>query len=313
MNTAYLTLELGADSSIKNNEQWIQLVPTGKFSARDGRGPWELNDPESVIEATKQYAGKNLLPIDYEHQTALSVKNGQPAPAAGWITGLQARDSGIWGLVKWTDKAMEFLKNKEYKYLSPVFAYVKEGGRVTRICNAALTNSPALEMTALAKAEEGVIDDQPENTELAELTAILGLSNGATLKQIAEEVQNLKANSAGDFVPLGELERVTGELNSVNENILMAKVDEAISCGNFPRPFREVGIAMLRENEQSFDMFASQMKVLTNAFMTMQTERLTKEELAFLNQCSGTKQETNKIYTNLGISHDDIEKYGTGK
>ena len=88
-----------------STEQWVHLLPVGHVQGRDGRGPYIIDDPDAVILRTQERAGNTQLPIDYEHQTIVTAKNGQPAPAAGWIKGLQARADGIWGLAAWTDRA----------------------------------------------------------------------------------------------------------------------------------------------------------------------------------------------------------------
>jgi hypothetical protein len=72
-----------------------------------------------------------------------------PAPAAGWMKQFQARTNGLWALVAWTTNARALLDKREYRFISPVFAYTP-AGEVLQILRAGLTNSPALELTALA-------------------------------------------------------------------------------------------------------------------------------------------------------------------
>jgi len=47
-----------------------------------------------VIATTTAYQRGADPPIDYEHQTPHSQTNGKPAPASGWIRGLEARPDG---------------------------------------------------------------------------------------------------------------------------------------------------------------------------------------------------------------------------
>ena len=101
-----------------------------------------MTDAGAVVNATRAAAGNTDLVIDFEHQTQHAKENGRPAPAAGWIRGLQAR-------VEWTARAAAMLKAREYRYLSPVFFHTRNG-IVTRMEGAALTNYPALAMPALA-------------------------------------------------------------------------------------------------------------------------------------------------------------------
>ena len=315
MKTTSLTIALKADASHAPGEQWVHLLPAGEFKARDGRGPWLMDNPMKVIEETKLYAGTNQLPVDYEHQIDLSSKNGQPAPAAGWIQGLQSREDGIWGLVKWTEKATEFLSAKEYKYLSPVMNYTKDGN-VVRIIRAALTNNPALEMTALAKNENSTDQAEPiKDTELSELAELLDLDQGSTLEDIIPGVKELLAanisakNNLSEYVPLGEFKRVVSELENINESTLLAKVDDAIDNGLIPASLKTWGISMCGNDPASFDEFTQRMSIITGFMGTCQTDRLTEEERwAFYGDVQPVS--SNEIYENLGISQDDIKKYG---
>ena len=162
---------------------WVQLLPLGKVTPVDGRGPWQVTDPAGVVAASLD-AGREL-PIDYEHQTQLSEQNGQPAPAAGWIKELQVRRDGIYGRVEWTEKAKAHIEAREYRFLSPVFIFDTETREVLRIQMAALTNTPALTMTALAKREEGM------DELLKQLRALLGLDKDANAEAVCSAVGDL--------------------------------------------------------------------------------------------------------------------------
>ena len=73
-------------------------------------------DDESFELIRKQFKDRKLdLVIDYEHQTLSDVQ----APAGGWIKDLYKGEDAIIAKVEWTPKAAEYLKNKEYRYLSP--------------------------------------------------------------------------------------------------------------------------------------------------------------------------------------------------
>ncbi|MFK5947798.1 MAG: phage protease [Methylococcales bacterium] len=316
MNITSLTLALKTNPSDKQNQQWVHLVPSGQFKARDGRGPWQLNDADGVIEATKQYAGKNLLPVDYEHQTELTSKNGQPAPAAGWIEGLQSRDDGIWGLVQWTEKAAAFLTNKEYKYLSPIILYTNNGD-ITRIKSAALTNNPALEMTALAKAEDTMNEDKTEETpgqDLSALKKLLSLEDEATMSDIVAAIQNMLTAtnsvqpSPSEFVPLGEFTKVVSELQNMNENKVLAKVEDAINTHLLPASLKEWGVSMCQHDSNAFDEFVGSIGVIHGFMTKCQTSRLTAEERAVLDSRTQSSS-NNEINNALGHSQEDIEKY----
>jgi len=127
----------------------IQLVPVGRWkgyldSSKNKFKEFDVTEPD-VAEMEKNFvAGGIDLPIDYEHQTL----TGDIAPASGWIKKvINKGKDGLWGVVEWTAKAIEFLRNKEYRYLSPVFTLTgtdkKTGKKIgATLLNAALTNTP---------------------------------------------------------------------------------------------------------------------------------------------------------------------------
>ena len=65
------------------------------------------------------------------------------------ITELEARAGALWARTRWTDQAAAALRAREYRYLSPWFMHTPDGV-VTCLSGAALTNTPALDMPALA-------------------------------------------------------------------------------------------------------------------------------------------------------------------
>jgi len=181
--------------------EWVHLMPLGvSFQGRDGRGPYSLPDvqaAQSVIAATLAYQSGADIPIDYDHQLLWSRQNGQPAPASGWIKEFQARADGIWGRVEWTPRAAELLRDKEYRYLSPVFMH-DQAGSVTRLAFAALSNIPNLELAALASQLPG---GEPPVLKLEDflkqLAGVFKLSAGSTAEAVAAHAQKLVDALAG--------------------------------------------------------------------------------------------------------------------
>ena len=133
----------------------VKLLPYGNpFYGRDGRGPWVLRDRaqgERVLALTRQTMGRVDMMIDYDHASELAAPEGKGrALAAGWVSDLQARDDGIWAKVDWTPQAAAELAARQYRYISPYFRVSKETREVTRLVSAGLTNTPNLELPALA-------------------------------------------------------------------------------------------------------------------------------------------------------------------
>lgn len=140
------------EAQTDSRSQWVKLLVAGKNVARDGRA-FFVRDPGAVVAASLAYAGKTQLPVDYEHQTYHAERNGHPAPAAGWISDLEVRDGDIWGLINWTERAASLIARREYRYISPTLHH-KTDGEVLHLVNAGLTNRPALDLLALAAAQD---------------------------------------------------------------------------------------------------------------------------------------------------------------
>ncbi len=180
---------------------WIELLPSGTFSGRDGRGPWHCT-PSDVIARTREYQGGVDIPVDYDHQLEHAAGNGRPAPAAGWISELEERDDGVWGRVEWTDRAREHLAAREYRYLSPVF-YHDPDGEVLLLESAALTNVPNLTgLKALARTDgPDFIKKDSDMDNLKTLASVLGISEAdvteaaveAAVRSLAAEHDSMKA------------------------------------------------------------------------------------------------------------------------
>lgn len=166
----------------------IQLFPFGTFAARDGRPgnikgatakAWRLTTEDAQALVKNWGQRKTRVVVDYEHQTHLSEKNGQPAPAAGWIAGLELASDGLYAAVEWTDRARAVIRAKEYQYISPVFLWDKSTGAALELVSVGLTNNPALDgmEPAQAKTTEGGILYMDKI--LAMLRKLLGLPDTA--------------------------------------------------------------------------------------------------------------------------------------
>jgi phage I-like protein len=184
-----------------------QLLPAGTFAARDGRpGPgksWRIDDAQGARLAAdiNAIASKTPIVIDYEHQTLRAEANGQPAPAAGWITRVEWRaGQGLFASVNWTDAAKARIAGGEYRYISPVITSDEEGN-VVGLHLAALVNHPALvgmEPVVAQLAARFNLNNEPESsmTLLAALTAALALKADAKDDDVVTAVTALKAKAA---------------------------------------------------------------------------------------------------------------------
>jgi phage I-like protein len=129
------------------------------------------------------------LPVDENHATDLAAPKGGAAPALGWLTNLNADETGaIRADVEWTPRGREAVLNKEYGYISPVFLYNKDG-EINCILRAALTNSTNLGLPALNAEQK---DNDTEDFMDKALCAALGIAESADVKEALAAVEKLK-------------------------------------------------------------------------------------------------------------------------
>ena len=215
--------------SLSTESNRLVIIPEGEFKGIDGRpfdAPcWRLTRErgEQIVAAL---SNRQIdLVIDYEHGTLKAAQTGEPAPASGWL-----KPSG-WEYVpgvgicskqfEWTKKAQGFIASKEYKYLSPVVVYNKEG-EVLNILSVALTNTPNLdelpEALLAAAAQEfltATIKDSSMDELLEQLRWMLNLPLSATAEEILAELGKLQA----------QIKEKTGVNVAANDQHLFDAVD----------------------------------------------------------------------------------------
>ena len=181
--------------------EWIQIACTGRWEGYqlDGRRrPFAitLRDLEQMV-ANFEADPRGRVVMDWEHQTLHTQRNGQPAPAVAWITGLQVRpladgQHGLFAQVEWTARGHTWVAAKEYSFVSPVIVFnatdrVTATNAGTRLHSVALTNNPFLqELPAVAATEPTT-----ESTMLTVLLSLLALPESATEPEAVTKVTAL--------------------------------------------------------------------------------------------------------------------------
>ncbi|WP_067734483.1 phage protease [Novosphingobium naphthalenivorans] len=223
----------------------MKLLPYGTYRGRDGRGPYVLEPgthAEQVIAATRDYYGGNDMMVDYDHQSALAAVPGVggTARASGWIkTGtLTAEADGIWADVEWTEMAAAAIENKEYRYHSPWFFRHPETGRITRIRNAGLTNSPNLDLPALASAQGGASGESEPMTQiaLAPLVTALALSANAGEAEVLAAIGGLKDKAQAGETVLASARATLGLGADADGEAVLAAVGTAVEGAKAGEP-----------------------------------------------------------------------------
>lgn len=238
----------------------LQILPAGEFRSRDGRPAdapaWRIDAAIAgrIIQALRAQATRPV--IDYEHQTLLTDRNGQPAPAAGWIDPADL----VWregeGLVaqkvEWTARAAAMIAAGEYRYFSPVFEYDKATGAVLALRFGALTNNPGLDgMAAVALSRLHPHDHQetPVNETLKKLLAALGLPEAtseeaaitavAALRAKADQVTGLQTEVAAlkaatpdpaQYVPIATMQSLQTEVAALRTQVQTGEAAQVIDA-----------------------------------------------------------------------------------
>lgn len=246
-------------------QQWVHLLPLGKFTGFDGR-KFLLSDPAALIEKSLE-AGRDL-PIDYEHQSEFSPQNGQPAPAAGWIENLELRQDGVWGFVRWTERARKMIEQREYRYLSPVLLLNKASGEAVKLIGAGLTNVPNLNLKALNKQEA---EEMSEMNLVQELAGILDLGNAADHHAVVNKVKSLQvlASEKRTAVPADQVAAVVSEYNSYRADVEIREAEEKVTAamkdGILPPVLKDWALSLCRTNPAAFDEFVGKSPVMAVA------------------------------------------------
>lgn len=168
--------------------EWINVLPAGVITTRDGRGPYTVADMAALAtHSLKTEGGK--LPVDENHSTDYAAPQGAPSPARGWIVELQARGDGMWGRVDWNASGKALFSERAYRGISPVFEHDKSG-RVLRLLRASLTNTPNLRDLVSLHSEGANMD------LLVELRKLLGLADDADAAAVIAKVKELQGGGA---------------------------------------------------------------------------------------------------------------------
>lgn len=137
----------------------IQLARMGKWDHPE-YGAFEITDSD-LDQMVRNFEAGPLpeRPVDYNHSSEVQGASPDAGQAAGWIKGLFKRAGALFARVEWTEKALEHIRGRQYRYISPVIQFKakdKETGEPigTRLKSAALVNQPFLEGMAPVSCSE---------------------------------------------------------------------------------------------------------------------------------------------------------------
>lgn len=283
----------------------VRVMPAGRFRSADGSGRpatpkdgWLLDaeGAQSLIERVKMRADRKL--IDYEHQ---SMRAGEvaPVPAAGWIEALEWRDpsgsepGGLYAKPDWTPRAAAMIRDREYRYLSPLFSYDPVSGRVLDLVSVALVNQAGLDgltdLAALAAAKHfSHEEDRPMIPK--PILAALGAAETATeadalaaLAALKTERDSLRAEVAAlktappdpaKYVPVEGVAKLQEQLAALQADMLAREVDgvvtAALADGRLSADLKDWAVALGKKDIAALKDFCAKAKPIA-ALAGMQT------------------------------------------
>jgi phage I-like protein len=261
-------IALNAETGVPSE---INLLPPGAVvTTVDGRGPYRVQDAARLIEESLQASG-GRMPIDENHSIDLAAPKGEPSPARGWMTGLQARADGIWAPVQWNDSGRQLLADKAYRGISVVFHH-DSANNVTRILRAALTNTPNLRGLVALNSEVTSME-----AVLTKLRQILGLAADAkeediwmSMRAVVDAAAAEKAKAAAGAALQSEIARAAG----LSEAVDGAAVLQAVTA-----------LAVEAKKAPGADAIAalqSELKPVTTELNSLKTHGATERATAFV-------------------------------
>ncbi|MGB6554934.1 MAG: phage protease, partial [Candidatus Binataceae bacterium] len=199
-----------------------------------------------------------------------------------------------------TARAASAIAAREYRYVSPVFQFDPESGRVTRLLRAGLTNNPNLYLTAIAAAATRAASPEESMMEefLNKLREILGLEPDVTPEAVLAAVRDLAADNGADdgaddgaedgagadgdaaaanartldparYVAIAEFQKALTELNAMRAERARDRaaqaVDEATRAGKLVPAQREWAIAYCAADPAGFSSFVARQPAILGA------------------------------------------------
>jgi phage I-like protein len=226
-------VEISAQTG-KSGECWYHLVPIGRFPGvielSPGREIEVIQDIDAAAIAAlaNSFGGKIL--VDFEHRSTLP--NGDTT-AAAWLTKVEARENGLWGLFEFSDVGKPAVENKRYRFLSPELGVdasgvSKDGDTVRPVAleSVGLTNRPNLKtLTPLSNKEpdaqgvQNAADMAGKENTMKEIITALGLPDNAEMPAVLNAVKALQSQAK-------ELPAVQNRLAALQKKELESEVEK---------------------------------------------------------------------------------------
>lgn len=281
----------------------MPVLPAGPNTQPvDGR-PTLIHDNAAIAAAFNAKGRK--VPLDVGHLTEYDGA----APAVGWVRELYvAEDGSLWAWCVMTSEGEALIDGKKFGYTSPTLRVIETdaGWQVMSLKSLALTNNPALEMSATFTAEDDADDEEAEATEqpaeptTAAAEASESATEGAGTTEAAEAAQ-----TPAEAQPEAPAEEGTAALTATAPAATSAPADEVVALS--------ATVASLTAER---DAAAAQVLALSAQLTALTTERDTAVQALATFKAEQTKAEVERViaeFTAAGkctpAEHEDLREY----
>ncbi len=226
-------IALGASRQLAGTEpptEWL-LLPLGELHARwvDGDEATFVVDDAALASVMATYARRGRdLSVDYNHaQFDTRPRTDHEMRSAGSFE-LEQRPDGLWMVdIRWTADAERYLRNREYRYLSPSFS-ADESGRVLDLHNVALTPNPAT-LGALPLVASATQPPSGAGEEIQLDPILVGLSADTPPAQVSVRVAALHNFEGAVLAALGVTTREAA-LSAVEQGAAAVQLTETLTA-----------------------------------------------------------------------------------
>ena len=151
------------------------------------------------------------------------------------------------------------IRAREYRYISPTFKFTSDAHKIMMLTSAGLVHKPNLHLTALAREEATMTDE--EQTALCSIANELGLPEDAGAENIIHEIRNLSQMDVdpAKYVPI---EAVRDLMKDRDSKVAMAResdvedtVNDAMNNGYITPGMRNWATSLCRRDPESFAEF----------------------------------------------------------
>ncbi|MGE9293534.1 MAG: phage protease [Puniceicoccales bacterium] len=210
MNTESNAIELeGASNALSLNTEsscWLCLAEYGDWPHARGLQRFSKESADRMCAYFRSLRGRLArkfggLPVYIGHpdDPHFSGQSGHADTRAyAWISELEARDNGLYGLPRWSEEGSKLLSNAFYKFLSPRWAMRDVGNGVyepVRLLSVGLTNQPNIPGETIANEAES----HAEEIELTRVLEVLELGDAedpvAACEALREECDFLRQSN----------------------------------------------------------------------------------------------------------------------